>query len=94
LSTSLAALVALYLVSSSASFIAYGVDKSAAGTTRRRMRESTLHWLAVVGGWPGAMLAQRVFRHKTQKKSFRRVFWITVIVNVILAIAVLRAILH
>jgi uncharacterized membrane protein YsdA (DUF1294 family) len=58
------------------------------------VRESTLHWLALVGGWPGAMLAQRAFRHKTHKKSFRRVFRVTVIVNVILAIVVLRAILH
>ena len=92
--TSFAALIAVYLVTSVSSFIAYGIDKSAAGTNRRRVQESTLHWLAVFGGWPGAMLAQRMFRHKTQKRSFRRVFWLTVVVNVIIAIIAVRAILH
>jgi uncharacterized membrane protein YsdA (DUF1294 family) len=94
LGTSFAAVIAVYLVASVSSLIAYGIDKSAAGTNRRRVRESTLHWLAVFGGWPGAMLAQRLFRHKTQKRSFRRIFWLTVVVNVIVAIVVVRAILH
>ena len=39
-----------------------------------RTQESTLHMLALTGGWPGAALAQQIFRHKSSKKTFRRVF--------------------
>ena len=31
-----------------------------------------------LGGWPGAMLAQRTLRHKTQKQSFKVTYWATV----------------
>lgn len=63
-------------------FLAYGFDKARARGGGRRVRETTLHLLAVLGGWPGALLAQAVFRHKTVKRSFRAVFWCTVAVNV------------
>jgi uncharacterized membrane protein YsdA (DUF1294 family) len=32
-------------------------------------------------GWPGALAARRVFRHKTTKQPFRTIFWGTVIAN-------------
>ena len=40
-------------------------------------------WPAIdlMGGWPGALVARRVFRHKTSKQPFRTIFWATVIVN-------------
>ncbi len=62
-------------------FVAYGVDKSAARGDRRRTRESTLHLLALAGGWPGALLAQRVFRHKSRKPAFQVAFRWTVALN-------------
>jgi uncharacterized membrane protein YsdA (DUF1294 family) len=62
-------------------FIAYGTDKAAARRDRSRIPEATLHVISVLGGWPGALVAQRVFRHKTVKRSFRAVFWVTVLVN-------------
>ena len=34
-------------------------------------------------GWPGALLAQQVLRHKTSKTSFIAVFWLTILVNVV-----------
>jgi len=70
-----------YLVLSLFTFIIYAVDKSAATKGTWRTRESTLYLLSVAGGWPGALVAQQKLRHKSKKKSFRTVFWITVIVN-------------
>lgn len=71
----------LYIVASLVTFIVYGVDKSAARKGRWRTRESTLHLLGLLGGWPGALLAQRVYRHKSKKREFQAVFWTTVFLN-------------
>ncbi|MBY0466151.1 MAG: DUF1294 domain-containing protein [Burkholderiales bacterium] len=38
--------------------------------------------LSLVGGRPGALVAQQVLRHKLNKASFRAVFWATGLVNV------------
>jgi len=72
---------AVYLAASVAAAIAYWTDKSAARTGAWRTPERTLHILALMGGWPGALVAQRVFRHKSAKPSFRFAFWATVIFN-------------
>ena len=72
-----------YGVMSQLCFLVYGLDKLAARQGWRRVRERTLHLLALCGGWPGAWLAQRVFRHKTVKPAFRRWFWLTVVLNVL-----------
>ena len=71
----------LYIVASLVTFITYGVDKSAARKGRWRTKESTLHMLGLVGGWPGALLAQRVYRHKSKKREFQAMFWFTVFLN-------------
>ncbi|MCB1758509.1 MAG: cold shock and DUF1294 domain-containing protein [Gammaproteobacteria bacterium] len=71
----------LYLAASLLTFIAYALDKSAAKAGGWRTQESTLHLLALVGGWPGALIAQNRLRHKSSKQSFRGVFWITVLLN-------------
>jgi uncharacterized membrane protein YsdA (DUF1294 family) len=73
--------LAAYGLLSVVAFLIYGEDKSAAEQGRWRTPESTLHVLALVGGWPGALVAQRFFRHKTTKQPFRIVFWITVLAN-------------
>jgi uncharacterized membrane protein YsdA (DUF1294 family) len=59
----------------------YHFDKSAAKSNRWRTRESFLHILSVMGGWPGALVAQRIFRHKSRKRSFQIVYWGTVAIN-------------
>ena len=64
-------------------FVAYAIDKSAAREGRRRTPESTLQLLALAGGWPGALLAQRHLRHKSAKPSFQLAFWIIVAINVL-----------
>ncbi len=50
----------------------YLYDKTSAGSSLLRVPENTLHTLALIGGWPLAILSQNVLRHKTVKKSFRR----------------------
>jgi len=78
----------VYGVMSQLCFCVYGFDKLAARQGWRRARERTLHLLALLGGWPGAWLAQHVFCHKTVKPAFRRWFWLTVATNVLVLCAV------
>jgi uncharacterized membrane protein YsdA (DUF1294 family) len=59
----------------------HGIDKSAAINNRWRIRESSLHLVALPGGWPGALVAQDVFRHKSSKAAFQNVFRATVVFN-------------
>lgn len=77
-----AALAGIYLAASVATFLAYAVDKSAAQRGRWRTSEGALHVFAMVGGWPGALIAQQFLRHKSAKAAFRSVFWGTVVINV------------
>lgn len=74
----------LVAVTSLVSFAAYGVDKRRAVTGGRRVPERTLHLLAFLGGWPGAIVAQRRFRHKTRKVPFLAAFWGVVVLHVVL----------
>lgn len=75
------AVLVLYVVASFLAFFAYVVDKSAALRNQWRISEKTLHLFALVGGWPGALAAQRLIRHKSAKASFLTMFWLTVAVN-------------
>lgn len=70
-----------YLIVSGITFIIYANDKSAAINNRWRTPESTLHLFGMIGGWPGALIAQRMFRHKSKKREFQAIFWITIIIN-------------
>ncbi|MFI4876250.1 MAG: DUF1294 domain-containing protein [Blastopirellula sp. JB062] len=71
-----------YVVMSLAAFVTYGWDKSAAQRGKWRTAESTLLVMGLVGGWPGALAAQRYWRHKTSKRKFLIEFWGTVVLNV------------
>ncbi len=70
-----------FVLLSIASYLVYWWDKDAATAKLRRTPESTLHLLDLLGGWPGALIAQQRFRHKTAKASFQSTFWITVLLN-------------
>ncbi len=70
-----------YLGCSAVLFLVYARDKSAARNGAWRTSEGKLHFLALLGGWPGALLAQQFLRHKSCKQSFRAVFWATVFLN-------------
>jgi uncharacterized membrane protein YsdA (DUF1294 family) len=78
---------ALYAVASAVCFIAYALDKSAARQGRRRTPERTLLLLGLAGGWPGGLAAQQLRRHKSAKTSFLAKFWLTVIVNLSVLLA-------
>lgn len=75
------AILALDLLASTVSFAVYAHDKSAARRGAWRTAESTLHLLSLLGGWPGAFVAQKVLHHKSRKMSFQIVFWATVVLN-------------
>ncbi|MCU6678274.1 DUF1294 domain-containing protein [Leclercia tamurae] len=79
-----------FVLASVLTMLIYGADKLAARKAWRRVPESTLLLFGVVGGWPGAILGQQLFRHKTQKQPFRTYFMITVVVNVVLLLAAWR----
>ena len=61
--------------------IAYMSDKWRAQQDGWRTPEETLHWLEMFGGWPGALIAQRLLRHKNRKRSFQFNFWCIVLAH-------------
>ena len=60
----------------------YKVDKRQAEQQLRRIPEFSLHFWELFCGWPGALYAQRKYRHKWKKTSYMAVFWICVVLNV------------
>lgn len=73
----------IYFGLSILTFGIYAADKSAAQKGQWRTPEKTLQLLALLGGWPGGLFAQRLLRHKSRKPSFQLVFWAAVVINVI-----------
>jgi uncharacterized membrane protein YsdA (DUF1294 family) len=49
----------------------YGYDKRQAIAGGSRIPEAVLHVVALLGGSPGALAGQQLFRHKTRKRGFR-----------------------
>lgn len=73
--------MAAYGVVSVVAFLLYWSDKRKARAEAWRTPENVLHALELAGGWPGALLAQQLFRHKTRKVSFQVVFWFIVLLH-------------
>lgn len=72
-----------HLAVSALCFAAYGLDKRLAKHgPGNRIPEFTLLVIGAIGGWPGGVLAQNVFRHKTRKTSFQIKFWLCALVHV------------
>jgi len=74
----------VYLLASAVTFIMYAVDKERARGSEFRIKEVHLHACELLGGWPGAFVAQRMFRHKWRKTEYMVVFWIIVLVHILL----------
>ncbi len=72
-----------YAAMSLATFAFYVTDKRAAVAGGWRTSEGALQAAALLGGWPGGVLAQQFVRHKNRKRSFQLVFWLATFVNVI-----------
>ena len=79
-------LVITAVVLSGTTYAAYWWDKNQARTGGWRTAETTLHLLELIGGWPGAFIAQRRLRHKSAKISFLVVFWLIVTAHQLVAI--------
>lgn len=73
--------MAAYGVVSVVAFLLYWSDKRKARADAWRTPENVLHAVELAGGWPGALLAQQLFRHKTRKVSFQVVFWFIVLLH-------------
>ena len=67
-------------------YFLYGFDKHRAETNGQRVPETTLHLVELFGGWPGAFLAQRKFRHKIAKSSYQIGFWLIVLIHQFVAL--------
>ena len=76
-------IVVVYGVVSGFTYVAYGVDKRAARRAKGRVPERTLHLMELGCGWPGAMLAQRHFKHKRRKAEYMLAFRLIVAVHVL-----------
>jgi uncharacterized membrane protein YsdA (DUF1294 family) len=78
-------ILSIYLVMSAITFIAFALDKSASrrGRSRRRVPESTLHALELLGGFPGAIAAQQLLRHKSSKRDYIMILWLIVLIHVL-----------
>lgn len=75
----------LYLEASIFTYWLYKADKEAAIARHgNRLAEESLQLFALIGGWPGAYLAQRQLAHKRSKLSFRREFGFVILGNALL----------
>lgn len=71
----------LYLGMSVLTFAVYAWDKRQAIHHRRRIPEKLLHWLELLGGWPGGLLGQHWLQHKSSKRSYQLAFWLIVLLH-------------
>lgn len=71
----------LYVFASIVCFLLYWSDKQHALNGRWRTPENLLHLSELLCGWPGALVAQQLLRHKTRKVSYQAAFWLIVLVH-------------
>ncbi len=71
-----------YGVMSLLTVVAYARDKLAAVGGKPRISERTLHLMALLFGWPGALIAQQSLHHKTRKTAFMLTTLLIVLIHV------------
>ncbi|MDM8569130.1 cold shock and DUF1294 domain-containing protein [Thiotrichales bacterium HSG1] len=77
-------LLIIYSVMSPITYLLYVTDKISAIKKQWRVMENTLHLFELLGGWPGALLAQKQIRHKNRKLSYQIIFWTIVTIHMML----------
>ena len=75
-------LIAYLIAINSTTFLLYGYDKFISSGEKLRVPELNLQTLALLGGSPAALIAQKFFRHKTIKGSFQIVYWLIVTLQI------------
>lgn len=78
-----------YALMSVLTFALYNQDKWAAKHGHWRIAEKTLQTMALLGGWPGAVLGQQWLRHKSSKTEFQLQFWFWVLLHMAVMLWVL-----
>lgn len=86
----LRSVLVLALIASLAVALLLAWDKRRAVRGGRRIPESTLHTLELLGGWPGSLVARRLLRHKTVKGRYRAIFALCATVHVVVAALLLH----
>lgn len=74
-------LIVLYSSLSIFTFVVFAIDKRAAIKDKWRVEEFSLYFFSVLGGWPGALLAQQLLHHKNKKRSFRAFLVTCIMIN-------------
>ena len=72
----------LFIFINTVSFLLYLLDKHKAKKGYWRIKESRLHLVSLLGGWPAAGIAQQLLKHKNRKTSFQIRYWLTVVANI------------
>lgn len=75
-------MIPLYIALSILTYFMFAWDKQAAQDARWRTSENMLHILSLLGGWPGALLAQCQLRHKSRKQPFKLILWMIIGLNI------------
>jgi uncharacterized membrane protein YsdA (DUF1294 family) len=75
-------LLIVFMVINVIGFLLYAVDKYSAKKGYWRIKETTLHFISLIGGWSGAAIAQQWLKHKNRKLTFQIRYWLTIVVNV------------
>ena len=74
----------LTAVMSLITYVAFAIDKRRAMNGGWRLRESTLHLMELLGGWPGAILGMMLIRHKTKDTTYRTIHHLIVGLHVVI----------
>jgi len=77
-------ILAYFIAINITTFLLYGYDKFISSGEKLRVPENNLHILALLGGSPAGLSAQKFFRHKTIKGSFQLIYWLIVVAQIAL----------
>lgn len=73
--------VAAYVFMTPITILYYAEDKRRALQHQWRISNFYLHCFEIMGGWPGALLAQNEYRHKLRRGAYQYGFWAIVAIH-------------